>query len=66
MEEGKIPGDRQNGIFWLPEREDIAVAFAHWVADEKGGMMLAEPKFFGFPQLKAYICRECKKGVFEF
>ena len=66
MEEGRIPGDRQNGMFWLPEGEDISVAFAHWVADEKGGIPLADPKFFGFPSLKAHICRDCKKGVFAF
>jgi len=66
MEDGRIPGDRQNGMFWLPENEEISVAFANWVMDEKGGIPLADPKFFGFPYLKAYICRECKKGVFEF
>ena len=66
MEAGRVPGDRQNGMFWLPEKEEVAVAFANWVVDEKNGIALADPKFFGFPELKANICRDCKKGVFEF
>ena len=66
MEEGNIPGDRQLGMYWLPENEKISVVFANWVANEKGGIPLADPKFIGFPSLKAYICRSCKKGVFEF
>ena len=65
MEEGRVPGDRQHGMFWLPENAEIAVAFANWVVDEEGGIPLADPKFFGFPYLKTYICRACKKGIFD-
>ncbi len=65
MEAGSIPGDRQNGMFWLPENEKITLPITSWTVGETGGIPLADPKFFGFPELKAYICRECKKGIFE-
>ena len=65
MEEGKIPGDRQLGMYWLPEDKKTSVAFAYWEVDEINGISLADPKFFGFPSVKAYICRTCKKGVFD-
>ena len=65
MEEGKIPGDRQYGMFWLPENEKIPIPLCSWEAGEVGGIPLADPKFFGFPELKAHICRVCKKGVFD-
>ena len=65
MEAGSIPGDRQNGMFWLPENEKITLPITSWTVGETGGIPLADPKFFGFPELKVYICRECKKGIFE-
>ena len=65
METGEIPGRREAGIFWIPEEADIMVSFAEWELKEKGGITLTEPKFFGFPSLKAYICRACKKGMFD-
>lgn len=65
METGEIPGRREAGVFWIPEEADIMVSFAEWELKEKGGITLTEPKFFGFPSLKAYICRACKKGMFD-
>ena len=66
MEAGNIPGRRDTGVYWVPEGEAISVVFSNWVLEEKGGIQLCEPKLLGVPELKTYICRDCKKGVFEF
>lgn len=65
MEAGNIPGRRDSGVYWVPEGEDVSVAFSNWVLKEKDGIQLCDPKLIGIPELKTYVCRACKKGIFD-
>lgn len=63
MEKGSIIGVRWDTFPWIPEEGN-----RHWFNTEKnlqkeGGINLCHPKFDGV--LECYICRKCRKGIFE-
>jgi len=66
MEKGKIPVyDRTVEAYWLPDTEECP-----WILSENGfkkrnGVPLSESALLEIPSVKAYLCRDCKKGVFE-
>ena len=65
IEKGTISGRRDFGHVWFPEDVRYPLMLSKSVVEKKKGILLNEPTVIR-PGLTAYICRECKKGVFEF
>ena len=64
METGRIVGRRDMGHIWLPEDEHTPLAAAKGIIQNKRGIILNEATM-AKPGLVTYLCKECKKGVFE-
>lgn len=68
MEKGKIYSSiRYEPIIWIPEGHDIKCFCTQSKLEKANGLRLALPELKIEPTtLPTYICRKCKKGVFEY
>lgn len=68
MEKGKIyAAARYAPVVWLPEPETLKWYYSQSKLERQNGLRLAKPELSIEPTcLPAYICKNCKKGVFEF
>ena len=64
MEEGKILGRRDFGHVWLPADASVPVILSRKVVENKKGILLNDPTLLR-SGVDAYICKDCKKGVFD-
>ncbi len=70
MEKGHLDNGRRDlGLMWFPETRKIPIYEICTEAsiEEKGGLLLNHPKL-GKKESRivtSWICRSCKKGVFE-
>lgn len=70
MEKGYLDNVRRDiGLIWLPENVKISALFldAEATVKEAGGVFLCRPQIFKLKRElpSAWICRNCKKGIFE-
>lgn len=68
MEAGRIPGkDRSLCVPWIPEKMNATpVLPTRTKLLNGGGLILRNEPFPAAPFKEAYICRQCKKGIFSF
>ena len=64
MEAGRILGRRDFGHVWLPEEASTPLAISRKIVENKKGIVLNDPAILR-PGVDAYICKSCKKGIFE-
>lgn len=64
MEEGRLLGRRDFGHVWLPQEVSTPAMLSRKNVENKNGIILNDPTILR-PGVDAYICRACKKGVFE-
>ena len=66
MAAGKILGsDRILCVSWLPAKLKPRWLTRNKVIDS-GGLIMADKPFPAFPTKEAFLCRQCKIGVFSF
>ena len=64
MEKGRILRRRDFMHVWFPEGVKLPLLLAESIVERKKGMILNELKGSP-PGLEAYLCKDCKKGVFD-
>ena len=64
MEEGRLLGRRDFGHVWLPQEVSTPAMLSRKIVENKNGIILNDPTVLR-PGVDAYICRTCKKGVFD-
>lgn len=74
MVKGVALSARLSGIAWLPDGKLKAWPLLFFDGEhllEMGGIVLSKPVYAftfknSFSELPAYVCRTCKKGVFDY
>ena len=64
MEAGRIPGRRDFGHVWLPQEASTPLVLSTKTVENKKGIVLNDTTILR-PGIEAYICKDCKKGVFD-
>ncbi len=70
MEKGYLENGRRDiGLIWFPESRKIPALFlaTETTVKDDGGIFLSHAKIFSLKRdvPSAWICRNCKKGIFE-
>ncbi len=70
MEKGRIFAPPANGIPWVPSTSRLPIFLTDESIRKKHGIMLIEKYAQLIPpklsQLETYICRNCRKGAFDY
>ena len=68
MDFGYIPGQKDLGVFWVPDGTKMPLVISKGYVDSVDGIRIAPPSPLvpTIPKASTYVCRKCKIGLFSF